>query len=508
MSQVRGIPAVKVEADGSPLSAGEMLGLGSVRVQQELSAPSLCELAFQSPHAPGGVSSLSPGTSLRVSVEGCAAPLFVGEVTALEYVYGPSGQREVRVRGMDLLHRLRKRQTVRVHVQTSLLDLARELVADLGLRVDGEESLAPVWRTLYQHRQSDLALLVETAQRCGLFMTVRDDTLHIITLDGLSDVVSLTLGESLLEAQIEVNGDPACRDVSASGWNAQSVEAHDGEATEARACRHVRAEAPPDLFGASGKRFIVGEALQDDRHAGALAQSELDLRTAREVVFRGTAEGDPRLRPGTQVDVAGAGIAQEVAGRYVLASVVHTIDDRLGFVSELSTDPPAPGPRPAGASVAFGVVTQVDDPDGLGRVKASLPTFGEVETDWMGVLCVAAGPGKGLVALPDTGDKVLIAFSNEDPGQGVVLGGLYGKTSPPDPGVQGGAVKRYTLRTPGGSYLQFDDGSNKVRLQDQQGSYLEMSPNLVLLHSVTALEIEAPGKPVTIRGQSVDFERA
>jgi uncharacterized protein involved in type VI secretion and phage assembly len=124
------------------------------------------------------------------------------------------------------------------------------------------------------------------------------------------------------------------------------------------------------------------------------------------------------------------------------------------------------------------------------------------------VLCVAAGAGKGLVALPDVGDKVLVAFSHEDPAQGVVLGGLYGKTAPPDPGVEGGAVKRYILRTPGGSYVQFDDGRNTVRLQDQHGSYLEFSPDMVLLHSETALEIEAPGKPITIRGQTVDFERA
>jgi hypothetical protein len=56
--------------------------------------------------------------------------------------------------------------------------------------------------------------------------------------------------------------------------------------------------------------------------------------------------------------------------------------------------------------------------------------------------------------------------------------------------------------------VQFDDGRNTVRLQDQQGSYLEFSPDTVLLHAETALEIEAPGKPITIRGQTVDFERA
>jgi uncharacterized protein involved in type VI secretion and phage assembly len=506
MSVVRAIPGVNVEANGSPLPTSEALGLGSVRVQQALSAPTMCELAFYSPpgSAAGG-QTLAPGASLRVSLQGFALPLFVGEVTAVEYIYGASGQREVRVRAYDLLHRLRKRQTVRVHVQVSLLDLARQLAGGVGLQVHGDEP-GPLWRTLYQHRQSDLGLLVETAERCGIFLTVRDDALYLITLNGLGDPVSLKLGESLLEASIEVNGDPACRTVSASGWDAQGVEAHDGRAGSARVGRQIRAEAPPELLGGSGTRYIVGEALQDDRHAEALAQSELDRRSAREVTLWGIAAGDPRLRPGTPVNVDG--IDANVAGRYVLASVIHTVDDRMGFVSEISTTPPASGPRSEGASLTLGKVTQVNDPEELGRVKLSLPTFGDVETDWMEVLCVAAGQGKGLVALPDVGDQVLVAFSHEDPGQGIVLGNLYGKTSPPDPGVDGSAVKRYILRTPGGGYVQFDDGHNIVRVQDQQGSYLELSRDTVLLHAVAALEIEAPGKPVTIRGQTIDFERA
>ncbi|HST05760.1 MAG TPA: phage baseplate assembly protein V [Chloroflexia bacterium] len=506
MSQVRSIPAVRIEADGAPLPASQVLGLGSVRVQQELSAPTVCELTFHSPPGPPqGAVDLTPGTSLRLSVEGSTTTLFAGEVTAVEYIYGPAGQREVRVRAYDLLHRLRKRQTVRVHVQVSLQDLARELAADAGLQVAGDET-GPLWRTLYQHRQSDLGVLVETAERCGLYLAVRNGTLHIFTLDGLGETVELALGTTLMEARVEINGDLACRTMSASGWDAQSVEAHDGQATAARLGRQVRAEAPPDKVGGSGTRYMVGEAFQDDRHAEALAQSELDWRAAREVTLWGIAEGDPRLQPGTPVEVTG--IATDVAGRYVLSSVLHTVDDKLGFVSEISTTPPVPRARPEGSSVAFGVVTQVGDPDGLGRVKVSLPTYGEVETDWMGVVCVAAGQEKGLVALPDVGDKVLVIFSHEDPSQGVVLGGLYGKTAPPDPGVEDGAVKRYILRTPGGSYVQFDDGRNTVRLQDQQGSYLEFSPDTVLLHAETALEIEAPGKPITIRGQTVNFERA
>jgi uncharacterized protein involved in type VI secretion and phage assembly len=153
------------------------------------------------------------------------------------------------------------------------------------------------------------------------------------------------------------------------------------------------------------------------------------------------------------------------------------------------------------------VVSQVDDPDELGRVKVSLSTYNDVETDWMGVLCVAAGQGKGLVALPDKGDKVLVLLSHEDPGQGIVIGGLYGSESPPDTGVEAGAVKRYTLRTPEGQYVQLDDGRRTVRVEDAGGSYVQLSPDGVLLHSKVPFEIDAPGQPVIIRGKTVDFQK-
>jgi phage baseplate assembly protein gpV len=152
-------------------------------------------------------------------------------------------------------------------------------------------------------------------------------------------------------------------------------------------------------------------------------------------------------------------------------------------------------------------VTQIDDPARLGRVRVSLPTYGNVETDWMGVLSAGAGVGKGLMTLPDIGDSVLVLFAHEDPGQGVVLGGLYGIQEPPDVGIDGGVVRRYTLLTPGGQRIRLDDGQQTIRLENSGGSYCELSPKKVRVHAAVDLEIEAPGQHVVIRGKNIDFER-
>ena len=100
-----------------------LLPLEEVRVQQKLSQPTLCELTFFiSRDLLAGVSSVSPGRRLTVTVPPRSAPLFDGEITAVEYEYGPAHQQIIRVRGFDLLHRLRKRQHVRVYAQVTPLN--------------------------------------------------------------------------------------------------------------------------------------------------------------------------------------------------------------------------------------------------------------------------------------------------------------------------------------------------------------------------------------------------
>jgi phage baseplate assembly protein gpV len=170
------------------------------------------------------------------------------------------------------------------------------------------------------------------------------------------------------------------------------------------------------------------------------------------------------------------------------------------------------------------VVTRVDDPERLGRVRVALPTMGDLETDWLEVLSPGAGQEKGLVVPPDVDDRVLVLLAHEDPAQAVVLGGLYGTEGPPDPGVEEGAIRRYTLRTPGGQQVRLDDGRRTVRVENESGSHLqlaggrarvaisdgsrfELTRDGVQLRCETDLTIEAPGRSIVIRAGSIDFER-
>jgi phage baseplate assembly protein V len=501
------LPRLAITADGSALPVAAYRGLTEVRVQQRLSLPALCELVFADPMGFLDIAArLAPGARLSVAAGDHAVLLFAGEVTALEWVYGPAGQRELRVRGYDLLHRLRKRQPVRTHVSVTLAELASDMVADIGLTVDAADP-GPLWSRLLQHRHSDLQFLADLAARAGLYLTLRENVLHLLTLAGVGDPLPLTLGESLLEARMDVSSEPATRSVAVQSWNPREAVAHAGRARTPAIGRTPEASTAPDRVGGSGQRVLAGQAVQDDRHAEALAQAELDRYAAYEMTLWGVAAGDARLRPGARVVIDG--IAGVAAGGFVLTEVTHTINAAQGFVSELSTVPPAP-PADLAAPVAavLGIVTQVNDPRAAGRVRASLPAYAAVETEWMQALSLGGGRSKGLMILPDVGDRVLVLLPNGDPGDGIILGGLYGPEAMPDSGVEGGATRRHTWLTAGGHRISLDDADETIRVEDSRGSYVELSPQKVLVHATTSLELEAPGQAVVIRGATIDFERA
>ena len=273
------VPMPKIEITVNTVSLDGFLNrLEQVRVQQVLSAPALCELKFLDDRTrPEQTCPFQPGDAVTVCVDGQSAVLFDGQVTAIEYEYRPGRARGICVRAYDRLHSLRKRQPVRVHAHLTPLDLAREMVAPLGMTADAA-SPGPVFERLFQWRQSDLDLLIEVAQRCGFWLSLKENVLHLITLQGHGDPVDLVLGDSLLEAQIEVNADSVCSSVMAAGWGASRIESFRGLALEPRVASDVDVHIDPALFGTNGERTLVNEAAADGTHADAIAQAELDHR--------------------------------------------------------------------------------------------------------------------------------------------------------------------------------------------------------------------------------------
>ena len=65
--------------------------------------------------------------------------------------------------------------------------------------------------------------------------------------------------------------------------------------------------------------------------------------------------------------------------------------------------------------VVVGVVTNNQDPDGLGRVKVKFPWLSDAdESSWARIAAPMAGKERGLYFLPEVDDEVLVIFEHGD----------------------------------------------------------------------------------------------
>ncbi len=391
----------------------------------------------------------------------------------------------------------------------------------LEITVDALES-GPVWRHIMQHDQSDLELLTEFSERAGLYFILSESVLYFLSLQGLGTTQALSLGGNLLEAKIEVNSDKSCYSVTNLAWDPWGAQAHVGKANNPRTGRQLDATDAITRAAVMTEYTCTNENAQADDQAEVFAQAQLDHREAAKATFWGIASGNPELCPGTTIQISG--LASQLNGSYVLSSVIHSFDRQQGYIAELDTRPPVVQSRKRATLATVGLVTRVDDPESAGRIKVSLPAYGELETDWIAVACVAAGPNKGFLALPSLGDIVLLALIREDPAQAIVLGGLYGGATLPDDVIVDGDVGRYLLYTAGGQQLCLDDKAQSIKLKTATGHSAELSPDKIRLelntgsffelanagtrlHAEGNLQIEAPGHTITISGQAINFEQ-
>ncbi len=150
--------------------------------------------------------------------------------------------------------------------------------------------------------------------------------------------------------------------------------------------------------------------------------------------------------------------------------------------------------REATAGVVIGKVTDVEDPEGQGRIRVTFPWLEEGTTSrWASVASIMAGPDRGAFFMPEIDDEALLVFEHGDWDHPYVIGFLWNPVQQPPSRDE----RQRIIRSKNGHSIRFVDSTpiagNKGALiiEDAHGNVITMTNEIVSIHSVGHLSIDA-----------------
>ncbi|HXB63718.1 MAG TPA: VgrG-related protein [Solirubrobacteraceae bacterium] len=441
------VAGIEVRLGGQALAPTVLQKLIEVRIQENLMLPDTFLMRISDPDMKQVDSAVYEiGAEVEILLasahEGSLQPVFKGQVTALEPEFSAGGA-YVALRGYDNSHAMHRTKRTQTYQNATADDIARKVAARSGLQPGTIEAAGAPHDFIQQSNESDWEFLWRLAGAIDFEVVVVDKEMHFREAGGMADAEPVTLawGAQLVSFRPRVTGVQQMHEVLVRGWDPSTKQVIESTAT---------ADSPSSTMGierdgvveslGGGTMTVADRPVMTQAEADALASSVAAHLGNAFVEADGSCHGDPRIRAGSKVKIEKVGV--RFSGTYSLSAVTHVFRGAKGYETHFSVTGRSPrslvdlmtpaAKRSWGDSVVVGVVTQNEDPEGLGRVRVKYPALGEdTEGWWARVVSISAGEGRGVMMMPIVGDEVLLAFEHGDVRRPFVLGSLFNGQSKP-----------------------------------------------------------------------------
>ncbi|HMD93096.1 MAG TPA: VgrG-related protein, partial [Trebonia sp.] len=483
-----------ITVDGSPLAADIEQLLVEAYVDDNRNLPDMFVLRFRDANRLVlSKAAVKIGSRVKIAVTSTDTqapdPLISGEVTALEADFDATGTFTL-IRGYDLSHRLFRGRHTETYTQVTASDVAVKVARRAGLSIGTVEGTSTVFDHVSQGGVSDWHFLSGLAREIGYEVAVREDKFEFCTPrsaaaapaagGAAANPLVLELGTDLLRIRSSVTSAEQVSQTQVRGWDVAQKKALIGTAP----ARTTSAELPG--ANPAGLAHVFGDPTYVATDVPYRKQAEVDVaaQAVAEKIAGAFAEldavtrGNPKIRAGAAVSIDNIGPPFD--GKYTVTTSRHHFDQTAGYVTQfavtgrqersllgLASAGSFPDRRLAGAVIAQ--VSDVNDPQGNGRVKLTYPWLSDTYvSDWVRTVQPGAGKDRGAMVVPEVGDEVLAVFEQGDIRRPYVLGGLYNGVDTPkagpadlvDPGS--GEINRRSFVSRRGHRLDFLDQTGKT----------------------------------------------
>ena len=439
----------EITVGGSALDPGMRMDVIEVRVEQALGIADRAVLRIiDSELKIMDAETFAIGGDLVVKLSapdsnGQLQQVFKGEIVTLEADIGGGGAAQLTVIAFDKSHRLRRNSKTKAFTQTTVSDVAHQIASSNGLTAGTIDAAGPALDDILQHDETDWELLERLSNDAGCDIDVDGGKLQLLKRKAEGAAVILTLGETLRTFRPRLSGIAQVDKVTVRAWNSGDKSAITSDATlepSVGAQSSARTKAAGALGG--GTLIVSDRPADSAAHASMLAHAAAGKLGASVIEATAVAIGDPKIIVGATVELKGVG--RRFGGEHRVVAATHVLRGARGYETRFTVGAGG-GPlvqefggrvRTGGfaAHLVIGLVTQNKDSESQGRIKVKYPALDEnAESTWVRISFPAAGSGRGVVALPQINDEVVIGFEHGDIERPIVLGTLFnGKEKPGD----------------------------------------------------------------------------
>lgn len=470
-----------VKADGTALTEAVMQTLIDAVVEDDLAQPAMATLRFHDPnYTLTDGTTFTLGKALVISVKRAnnqIKPIFNGEVTAVE-VECSRYERSLVIRGYDKSHRLYRGRKTRTFLKQTDSAIASTIIQEAGLQADVQNT-SNQNEYVMQHSQHDMEFLRELAARNGYQIVVDGAKIKFRSAETSPPEAPVQeLDQTLISFSGRLSAVAQPNSVEVRGWDPKTKQAVVGTAATSASPSTIGdgkkgGAAAQSAFSSSAKVIVSTIPVRVAAEATIHAQAVLDQMASSYLSAEGCCIGEPAIKAGALVQVKGVGT--KFSGKYFVSASRHEYTPQDGYQTTFVVNGRRPNSivatingnisRHSTQGAALGVVTNINDPDKLGRVKLKFPWLDDQqETDWAWIVTPGAGPTRGMEFTHEVNDQVLVMFEHGEISRPFVLGGVWSSSDvPPGLAVVDSKVKAWAVKTRGGHTLTIenDDGGNK-----------------------------------------------
>jgi phage protein D len=339
-------PTVRI--DGEEYDRASLLILAMEMLEQEGGLSSL-QLRYSNlvSHTDGGASLafedeeiFSLGATITVYVGEASQPMevFRGKITAFEAEFSQMGPPELTLHAEDAMQLSRMKRRTHLHKDVTVADIATTVAqrASLTPVIDGFDSSIG---DRLQLNETDLQFLRRVLREYDGDLQVVGDELHVAPRSQIQrESVHLELYSQLQTVRVTADLAHQASGLTVTGWDPEQAQRVSHVASGTNLGPGSGRLGSGLLADALGDRseHLGGEPVLTTDEARQRAEAAYDQRARRFVVAEGSTTGNPRVRVGAHVELAG--LSPRFDNTYYVTSVCHRFDLESGFTTDFEAE--------------------------------------------------------------------------------------------------------------------------------------------------------------------------